>query len=377
MTQGCYVHIPFCARKCAYCDFNSYGGYGQAGMKHYVDALIHEIHSTRVDDLLGVDTVFFGGGTPTVIPKTSLAAILAAVLETLPVATDAEITTEANPGSTDIEGVALLREAGFNRISFGVQSFDNDILRGLDRIHTGAEANKAIRAARGAGFENISIDLMYGLPRQTLEQWRETLDGALELDLDHLSMYSLIIEEGTGFGALAAKGKLPLPDDDTAADMFEIARTSAAAAGFTQYEISNYAKPGRECRHNIHYWKNEQYLGFGAGAVSYQNNIRRTRILSPTRYADAVDSGADLTFELERPTHEQQMAETMMLGLRLTQTGVDCETFARRFGADPRDLWHSEIQRFAAMGLIEHEGQKLRLTSRAAFLANEVMAAFV
>ena len=377
MTQGCYVHIPFCSHKCAYCDFNSYSGYGSTIMERYIEALILEIRSVRSLDLLPVDTVFFGGGTPTVLPANREADILRAVLESAPVAVDAEITTEANPGSSDIEGISILREAGFNRISFGVQSFDNGLLRGLDRIHSADEARQAVRSARSAGFDNISIDLMYGLPRQTLFQWIETLECALELDVDHLSMYSLIIEQGTGFATLAAKGRLPLPEDDATADMFDHACNRAAAAGFAQYEIANFARPGKACRHNLHYWRNDPYLGFGAGAVSYQDNIRRTRVLAPARYAQTVVASGDLTHESESPTLTQQMTETMMLGLRLTEIGVDCDKFAQRFGADPRIRWRKEIQRLSGLGLIEHRGSTIRLAPSAVFLANEVMTAFV
>ena len=376
MTQGCYVHIPFCARKCAYCDFNSYSGYGEATIARYVAAIGREIRETTPGGA-PVDTVFFGGGTPTAIPASDEAAILRSVLETLPVTRDAEITTEANPGSSDIVGLSVLREAGFNRISFGVQSFDTGLLVALDRIHSADEAKRAIAAARDAGFENISMDLMYGLPRQTLAQWSETLDQAFELDVAHLSMYSLIIEEGTGFGTLAAKGKLPLPSDDAAADMFELARIRAAEAGYEQYEISNYAKPGMEARQNVHYWRNEPYYGFGAGAVSYLGNVRMTRLLTPARYASAIESGASLTHEAEEPAVEQQMAETMMLALRMTREGVDTRAFAARFGVTPQDRWPGEIARLCDQGLLEVTAERLRLTPSGVFLANEAIVAFI
>ncbi|HEY3330712.1 MAG TPA: radical SAM family heme chaperone HemW [Capsulimonadaceae bacterium] len=375
-TQGCYVHIPFCARKCAYCDFNSYSGYGDASIARYVAAIEREIRGAVLSEG-AVDTVFFGGGTPTAIPAADEARILRAVLETLAVTADAEITTEANPGSSDIVGLAALREAGFNRISFGVQSFDTGLLVTLDRIHSADEAKRAVRAAKGAGFENISIDLMYGLPHQTLAQWADTLDQGLELGVEHLSMYSLIIEEGTGFGTLAAKGKLPLPSDDTATDMFEMARSRAASAGYEQYEIANFAKPGRESQHNTHYWRNDPYYGFGAGAVSYQGNVRMTRLLTPSRYAAAVESNASLIHESESPDTDQQMAETMMLGLRLTREGIHIPSFHAKFGCLPADRWPSEIARLTTNGLLETASDALRLTRRGVFLANEVMVAFI
>ena len=273
---GCYVHIPFCVRKCAYCDFNSYSGYSDAHIARYVRALTQEIRQAA--PVFPADTIFFGGGTPTAIPAADEAALLRAVLEALPVTLDAEITTEANPGTMDVAHLAVLREAGFNRISFGVQSFDAGLLKTLDRIHSADEARYAVKAARAAGFENVSIDLMFGLPRQTLKQWQDTLEQALNLATDHLSLYSLIVEEGTGFYTMQQKGRLPLPSDDLAADMYEIAVQTAQSAGYGQYEIANFARPGRECRQNLHYWRNQPYYGFGCGAVAYLHGARRMNV---------------------------------------------------------------------------------------------------
>jgi oxygen-independent coproporphyrinogen-3 oxidase len=381
MTAGCYVHIPFCVRKCAYCDFNSYSGFNEAGVARYVAALDTEIrHSRNAEEFYpapAVDTIFFGGGTPTAIPARDEARLLAAVLETLPVTPDAEITTEANPGTMDTQHLEVLRAAGFNRISFGVQSFDAGLLKTLDRIHTAGEARSAVAAARAAGFENVSVDLMFALPRQTRAQWQDTLDQAFALGTDHVSLYNLIVEEGTGFFTLQQKGRLPLPDEDTAADMYTMAIETAARHGFTQYEISNFARPGYECRHNIHYWRNEPYYGFGCGAVAYRNGARRMNIKSPAKYADAVESGADLTHECDTLTREETMAETMMLGLRLTNEGVDCRRFSDRFGMDPRERFAPEIALYMSRGLLELSGDYLRLTPRGVFLGNEVMAAFV
>ena len=372
---GCYVHIPFCVRKCAYCDFNSYSGYTDAHIARYVQALTQEIREIRSS--VPVDTIFFGGGTPTAIPASDEAALLRAVLETLPVTPDAEITTEANPGTMDVAHLAVLREAGFNRISFGVQSFDAGLLKTLDRIHSADEARNAVKAARAAGFENVSIDLMFGLPRQTLKQWKDTLEQALALETEHLSLYSLIVEEGTGFYTLQQKGRLPLPGDDLAADMYEMAVEVAQAAGYRQYEIANFARPGRECRQNLHYWRNEPYYGFGCGAVAYLDGTRRMNVNSPAAYAQAVESGADLVLSMETLTAEETMAETMMLGLRLTQEGVHCQAFEARFGVDPRVKFAAEIEKFTHRGLLELAGDSLRLTPQGVFLASEVMVAFV
>jgi oxygen-independent coproporphyrinogen-3 oxidase len=408
---GCYVHIPFCVRKCAYCDFNSYSGYTDSSVARYVHALTQEIRQVRPpapnnggvgEDIEGaialpnptpppgavapelgagglplVDTIFFGGGTPTAIPATDEAALLRTLLETLPVTSDTEITTEANPGTMDVQHLEVLRAAGFNRISFGVQSFDSNLLKTLDRIHSAQEAKNAVRAARAAGFDNVSIDLMFALPRQTLKQWRDTLDQALALETDHLSLYSLIVEEGTGFYTLQQKGRLPLPDDDTAADMYQMALDTARSAGYAQYEISNFARPGRKSRQNLHYWRNDSYYGFGCGAVGYLNGARRMTVKSPTKYAEAVEANADLTLSVETLTDDETMAETMMLGLRLTEEGVDCHRFTERFGIDPRIKFAAEIEIFTGRGLLEVVGDNLRLTPHGVFLASEVMVAFV
>ena len=379
---GCYVHIPFCVRKCAYCDFNSYSGYTDAHIARYVHALTQEIRQSPPAPQnwgggASVDSVFFGGGTPTAIPAADEAALLHSVLETLPVTPDAEITTEANPGTMDVRHLSVLRDAGFNRISFGVQSFDPGLLQTLDRIHTAGEARAAIKAARAAGFENVSLDLMFALPRQTLKHWQDTLAQALELETDHLSLYSLIVEEGTGFYTLQQKGRLPLPSDDLAADMYEMAVQTAQAHGYRQYEIANFAKPTRESRQNLHYWRNDPYHAFGCGAVSYLNGARRTRLKTPAQYADAVETNSNLTLFAETLTDDETMAETMMLGLRLTEEGVSIPRFVARFGTDPRETFAAEIETFTRRGLLEVTPDAIRLTPQGVFLASEVMVAFV
>lgn len=377
MGIGCYVHIPFCVKKCAYCDFNSYSGYTEASVSRYVDALETDIRRADGTWHGPVDTVFFGGGTPTAIPAPSQARLLRAVLETLPVTPDAEITTEANPGTMDTAHLDVLRRAGFNRISFGVQSFDAGLLKTLDRIHGPAEAVRAVQAARAAGFENVSIDLMFALPRQTLAQWRDTLAQALALGTEHLSLYALIVEEGTGFYTLQQKGRLPTPSDDLAADMYALAQDTAQAHGYGQYETSNFAQAGRACRHNLHYWRNEPYWGFGCGAASYLNGARRMTLKSPGVYADTVNSGGDLTLSCETLTKQETMAETMMLGLRLTGEGVARAEFARRFGADPCRVYARDLETFQRRGLLEVSDARIRLTAQGVFLSSEVLMAFV
>jgi oxygen-independent coproporphyrinogen-3 oxidase len=373
--QACYVHIPFCVRKCAYCDFNSYAGYTTKLVERYVDALDQEVR--RTVERHPIDTVFFGGGTPTAIPAQQQADLLKTVLDTFPNESPIEITTEANPGSSDVAGLSALRDAGFNRISFGVQSFDDGLLKKLDRIHSSSEAISAVQAARNAGFENISIDLMFGLPDQTLTQWADTLDKGLSLGVQHISLYNLIVEDGTGFATLQKKGRLLLPDNDTMAEMYQMAIDRATDAGLSQYEISNFAAQGRECRHNIHYWQNDVYYGFGAGAVSYSDGIRRTNVKRPAAYCQAVETLADLSEDVDSSPPTVRMSESMMLGLRMTTEGVSIARFKHDFSLDPRDLWAGEIEKYVGYGLLDVDDERVRLTERGKFMANDVMAAFL
>lgn len=377
MGIGCYVHIPFCVKKCAYCDFNSYSGYTDNSVSRYVSALETDIRRANSAQSEPIDTIFFGGGTPTAIPAHDQARLLRAVLDTLPVTQNAEITTEANPGTMDTAHLDILRNAGFNRISFGVQSFDAGLLKTLDRIHGPEEAKRAVQSARAAGFDNVSIDLMFALPRQSLAQWQDTLAQALEMGTEHLSLYALIVEEGTGFYTLQQKGRLLLPSDDLAADMYALAQETAKAHGFGQYETSNFAQPGRECRHNLHYWRNEPYHGFGCGAASYLNGTRRMALKSPALYADTITRGEDITLSCETLTRQETMAETMMLGLRLTEEGVPCQRFRARFGEDPRLVYAEELETFQQRGLLEVTDERIRLTPHGVFLSSEVLMAFV
>ncbi|MCX6376728.1 MAG: radical SAM family heme chaperone HemW, partial [Armatimonadetes bacterium] len=270
----------------------------------------------------------------------------------------------------------LLRESGFNRLSLGVQSFNYDELRLLGRIHTADEAIRAFREARDAGFENVSIDLMYGIPGQTLESWSETLDKALDLAPEHVSLYSLTVEEGTPFHAMQVEGRLTLPGDDLEADMYEEAIRVLTGAGFEHYEISNFARPGFRCRHNITYWRNEPYFGFGAGAASLLNGTRSTNVSDPEEYIIRVEAGQDPKACEERLTGKAAMGETMFLGLRMLQ-GVDIESFARRYGVTAQEVFFEEIADLAERGLIEESDGAIRLTPRGLLLANDVFAEFV
>lgn len=374
-TAGVYVHIPFCPKKCGYCDFNSYAGYKDGTKARYVAALCAEIRR-RAEPETRVPTIFFGGGTPTSLAASDLLRILDTVKASFCVDADAEVTTEANPGTADVRELAALRAGGFNRISFGVQSFNDRLLKTLDRIHSSEEAERAVRAAKDAGFANINIDLMFALPRQTMADWDRSMDRAFALDLPHLSMYSLIVEEGTAFWAKRERGKLPLPGEEREAAMFARCLERAGAAGYERYEVSNYARPGFACRHNLIYWRNEAYFGFGAGAASYLDGARTMNERLPGRYADAVTTHGAATVSEERLEPRETMGETMMLGLRLTE-GVDLAAFTGRFGIRAEDVFQAEIASLTANRLIEARDGRLRLTERGLFVGNEVTLAFL
>jgi oxygen-independent coproporphyrinogen-3 oxidase len=323
-----------------------------------------------------IDTVFFGGGTPTYLSGDQLVSILETVCENYIVSPDAEISSEANPGSSDAAKFDAMYRAGFNRISIGVQSFDDNLLTALDRFHTASEAQNAMRAARSAGFENINLDLMFGLPRQTLSLWIDTLDKALGLQPEHLSLYALTLEPGTLFERRHSGGKLPLPDEDTELEMYDQSIALLRGAGYEHYEVSNFAKPGYRCRHNIVYWNNGEYLGIGPGAVSYICGRRYKRERIPGKYAAKVETITLLDVESECLDRNGALGETMMLGLRLRE-GIDTGTVAERFGIDPLTHYSEQIERLVKDGLLIKDIRVLRLTHRGLLLANTVLSEFL
>lgn len=373
--RAIYIHIPFCTRKCGYCDFNAYSGYKDGTKARYVDALCREIASTSTPADT-VPTVFFGGGTPTNLPAADLARILNAVRDRYLLAPDVEISVEANPGDATPEYLTELRAAGFNRLSFGVQTFEDRLLKTIDRIHSGADARQAVAQAKAAGFDNISIDLMFALPRQTLADWDRSLDAAFALDIPHLSMYALIVEERTPFWARRERGKLPLPTEDTEAAMFARAIERATAVGYQHYEVSNYARLGYESRHNRVYWRNEEYIGFGAGAVSYLDGCRFRNEDLPSRYIERIAKGEPLTIWREQLSSEEALGETIMVGLRLRE-GLSLPSLSTRFGIDVAERYRETIARLIPAGLLEQDHERLRLTNQGLFFANDVMAEFL
>lgn len=376
--QGIYVHIPYCEAKCFYCDFNSYA-LSNHRPERYVEALLREIEDTAyrwASQAGSFDTLYFGGGTPTTLTPDQIGRILEKIDQSFSFQRDREITIEANPGTVTLESLKTLRRLGINRISFGVQSFDDTLLKRIGRIHTAQQALEAYTLARLAGFDNVNLDFIYGLPGQTLEIWERTLRQALDLQPEHLSLYALIVEEGTPFGLWYSQGKLALPEEEVQAQMYQLARKLTRQEGYRQYEISNFARPGYECRHNLIYWNNDPYLGFGAGAVSYWEGVRRTNVRHPAKYIEKALKGEDLTEEAETLPPSLALGETLMLGLRMTQ-GVDLEKLYRRFGYDVLELYQSHIHRMKEIGLLTIRGKRMRLTTKGLILANEVWAGFV
>jgi oxygen-independent coproporphyrinogen-3 oxidase len=381
-----YIHIPFCSLKCSYCDFNSY-----ANLEHLVPdftrALCQEMRLWS-PAMAGrpVPTVFFGGGTPSLMPLGELEAIFAAMRENFALDPDAEVTIEANPGTVDLDYLRGLVALGANRLSFGVQSFHDDELIALDRIHTAAEAKQGYAWAREAGFRRVNLDLIYGLPEQPLERWQETLEQAIALAPDHLSLYALTVEEGTKLAYDIDHGRVPEPDSDMQATMYEWSQRRLAGAGYVQYEISNWARPGEECRHNLVYWRNGDWLGLGPGAHSHLDGARFADVYSPKQYISLVGEAGrrelpggarqliralpQVTF-VDETSRELQMADTVILALRLNE-GLDVAAFEARFGATLEAAYGQQIAELTSLGLLERADGRLRLTDGGRYVANEV-----
>jgi oxygen-independent coproporphyrinogen-3 oxidase len=353
-----YLHIPFCRTKCSYCDFNTYAGI-EPLIPRYLEALCAEMRTYPAG--LPVHTINFGGGTPSLLSPAQLASVIEAAGGHFAVTADAEVTIEANPGGLDAAYFEGIRGAGVNRLSFGVQSFHAPELAMLTRRHTAGEACRAVALARAAGFDNLSLDFMYGLPGQSLDTWRATLERTLDLRPEHLSLYGLTVYDHLPLGRRVRAGDLPGQDEDLMADMYELAVERLAAAGYWQYEISNWALgPELRCRHNLAYWRNTGYAGLGAGAHSYFEGRRYWNELRPAAYADKVLAGQPAVAESETLTPELHRAETAILGLRLN------EGIALR----PDEL--ESLQPCLAAGLLQLAGSHARLTLKGRLLSNEV-----
>jgi oxygen-independent coproporphyrinogen-3 oxidase len=341
-----------------------------------------------------VHTIFFGGGTPSLLSPGQFGSVLQTIRDHFTLTEDAEITTEANPGTVSYENLLELRKAGINRISYGVQSANTEELRMLERAHNFFDVIEAVTSARKAGFDNLNLDLIYGLPEQSLGTWQTTVKRILDLHPEHISAYALTLEHGTPFGRWSSKGLLPLPDPDLAAEMYEWASEVFEANGYVQYEISNWAKPEHECRHNLQYWRGLPYLAFGAGAHGYANGYRYSNVLRTRTYIERLSTDRWSTaFPLSPATvnhHKQSLqddiSEFMMTGLRLTQEGIREEEFQKRFGQPLREVYGKEIDELLNQGLIEYPSpisergvgsERIRLTQRGRLLGNKVFVRFV
>ena len=374
-----YVHVPFCKRKCRYCDFASWAG-REDWIPAYVDAVLTEAHSAH--DALGtqsMETAFLGGGTPSLLPPEELTRLLQGVFSLFPLEADAEFTSECNPGTLTAAWLEAAQAAGVNRLSMGMQAGQPHLLHMLGRIHTFTDVETSVKLARAAGIRNLNLDLMFGLPGQTLNDWAETLDMALSLHPEHLSCYGLIPEEGTQLGDAILAEEVPLPAEDAERAMYDMTLTRLAAAGLEQYEISNFAKPGCACRHNLGYWRQTPYLGLGPAAASMlpgrtpeEFSLRRTNVRDLAAYLRQSHQGRFQPAEEESVSPAEARFETMMLGLRTTK-GVNEAAFTAMHGVALSDVYGAKLAELETQGLLCHTGGWWRLTRRGMDVQNGVL----
>ena len=390
MSQtGIYLHIPFCRSRCSYCDFAT-GLYQSELAQHYVNALVKEIEC-GASEATSVDTIYFGGGTPSLLSPDQLDQLLSALKKSFSVTPTAEITLELNPGSAGAPGDAetektreqlistltRFRELGINRVSFGAQTFDDRELARLGRSHDVQAIRNTFQHLREAGFQNISFDLIAGLPGQTLEGWTRNVTEALEFRPEHISFYLLEVHAGTPLADHIKQGKQPIPDPDLAAEMYEVMLDRATAAGYEHYEISNLCLPGYESRHNSKYWMGQPYFGFGCSAHSYDGSRRRwSNERDIKRYLELVESAASPVVDRQELSAADSRSEAMFLGLRMMK-GINVKEYEVLFGVDVRCEYREQFEIFFEAGLLELDGDQLRLTRPGALLSNEVFAAFV
>ncbi|MBA3003624.1 MAG: radical SAM family heme chaperone HemW [Desulfurivibrio sp.] len=372
-----YLHIPFCKSRCAYCSFNSYAC--QSPPAAYLAALADQIrywggHAWCRERTFA--TLFIGGGTPTIYSGSELAGLVRQCLESFNFSEDPEITVEANPNTVSVQALTALRRAGVNRLSLGVQAFSDRLLAGLGRSHTVAEADLAIKGARQAGFANINLDLMYGLPGQNAAAWRDTLVQALDYAPEHLACYELTIEDDTPFAGLVEKGELVLPAEEEALAMGDLTHDLLGQAGLARYEISNYAATGRECRHNLNYWRNGAYLGLGAGAVSCLSGFRFSTVRDPEAFVDLVQAGQIPLAEAECLPLAARFRESVVMGLRMLG-GVSCVQLRHQFGLTPTGYYGNILSDLQQQGLVVVTEEGLRLTEGGLPVANQVLARLV
>lgn len=375
-----YIHIPFCLKKCSYCDFLSFPEEKDI-RSQYISALKKEIRSRLAPEKMTKETslchsVFFGGGTPTVLSGEELAGILDEIGECIVIDGDAEITCEANPCTLDREKAEILKEAGFNRISIGAQSMDDANLKMLGRIHNKETFYRAFEDARRAGFSNLNLDMIFGLPGQTVRRWEEELNEAAELGSEHISVYALELYEGTPL--FRDRGKYSWPGDEELAVMYERTGEILAEHGLYRYEISNYARPGYESRHNTGYWTGDEYLGFGIGAASYEKKTRYNNTGDIREYIEKMKNGtgaSSIRTNLTLLSQEDMRTEYMILGLRLTK-GVSVSGFEERFGEKMENIFGGIVDKYLNLGFMERDGDRIRLSEKALFVSNSILAEF-
>jgi oxygen-independent coproporphyrinogen III oxidase len=377
---GLYIHIPFCSAICNYCNFNR-GLFDGPQKLRYVDALLAEIAASGRGGRAGragepADTIFFGGGTPSLLEPDEIARIIAACGDAFDLASDAEITLEANPETVDEPKLSAFRTAGVNRLSFGVQSFREPELRRLSRLHTADRARLAVAEARAAGFGNLSLDLMMWLPEQRVEDWLESVDAAIAVGPEHLSLYLLEVYPNAPLKDDMARARWSQAPDDDAAAMYMTAMERLETAGYEQYEISNVAKPGHRSRHNLKYWTDGEWLGFGCGAHTTKGGVRAKNVAGTDDYIRCIGSGQSAAIEVRPMSAEERLGDALFTGLRLTD-GVNLDAIRDRYGVDVWQRHGATLTDFIDAGLLRHEDGQLWLTRRGMLLAHEVMEVFV
>ena len=376
MTKtGLYVHIPFCLKKCSYCDFPSSAEHSHLHTA-YVNALCWEIKERGEKNSQNVDTVYIGGGTPTALPSHLLLKIIKQIKSSYNIDHDAEFSIEANPGTVTEESLFLLKQAGVNRISIGVQSTNDELLKLLGRIHCAAEAEEIIKQAHKMGFENINVDLMYDLPTQKCYTWQETLNHAVQLPITHISAYGLIIEEETEFSRAFDNNTLSLPTDDEQECMYKLVNSYLPSEGYIRYEISNYAKNGFVCRHNLKYWQYEPYIGMGLAAHSFNDNVRTANISDINEYIKVINKNEIPTGITEKLSQIQLMSEFCFLALR-TIYGINITKFENKFNTDFMKTYEKQVTDLKGCGLLNIVDNHARLTEKGLKFGNRAFAAFV
>ncbi|MGZ4111498.1 MAG: radical SAM family heme chaperone HemW [Tumebacillaceae bacterium] len=376
MVSSLYIHIPFCASKCYYCDFNSYVSTPDV-MDRYLDGLDRELQAVAASyEHAPLQTVFFGGGTPTIFDAKQSERMVEMLHRHFKMADGVEISVESNPGTVDLDKLRVLKDGGVNRLSFGVQSFDNDLLVRLGRLHDRDAVYKSWELARQAGFQSINLDLMFGLPEQTVETLQKTLRALIDLGPEHVSAYSLKVEEGTPFYTWYNRGQLILPPEEDEVTMYQLVMDAFHANGYEMYEISNFAKPGHRSRHNQVYWRNEPYMATGSGAHGYVGNVRYVNQKNVPEYIETTVRGERPVMETETISEQYQREDTMMLGLRLIE-GVSFARFRDKHGVEMLDAFAEPIRRNEQHGLLTVDEVGVRLTHKGLFLANEVFASFL